>query len=813
MGRRTGLLVGREQELAFLDGMLAEGIGGMAKIVLVTGEPGIGKTHILAEFVARSEQRGCLALEGSAAEYEQELPFGVVTDALDAYVASIGREVVDRLAADGLEALADVFPSLHGLRSGAGPSPGAAERFRSYYAVRELLERLAAKQPLVLVLDDLHWADGASIELVAYLLRRPPEARVILAGSFRTGQAGPALLAAIDAGDRAGRVERLELGPLAPGDAGRLIPHADRLTRERLYAQSGGNPFYLLQLARAPVATAGARRDGATVPPAVAAAIAQELAALSGSARGFAEAAAVVGDPFDLDITTAAAEAAESTALAAIDELIARDLVRPAQVPRRFHFRHPLVRSAVYQSAATSTRLAAHAHCAEALAKRGASATSRAHHVEQSAHHGDRASVTVLVEAAEASAQRLPSSAARWFEAARRLLPESASIDERLQLLLAGATAQTTAGHLNEARALLLEGIELASPVVPEMRVRLTAACAEIEQQLGRQEEAHGRLLAALDDLPEGDSEAGVALMVALATDGFYQMHFDSLVEWANLALAAASRLGNRTLVAAAEAVLAMGYSFTGAVDDADVHCRAASALIDAMGDDELRARRDALGHLAAAELYLERFEETAAHAGRGISIARSAGEGEFFPTLFPCLGTAAWVLGRLAESGEVLDAAVESARVTSNVQGVAWGLLNRSLSALMAGDWELALQTGEEGVRLAASLGDTFVSSLTGVVLGWVLFETGDAARGAELMVATGGGADLPRIPGGLASQLSRSLDPGLAQLGTPRRRTTDRGERSGGCRHGRAPSVRGDGPHRRRCGCASHGRPRAGG
>jgi shikimate kinase len=74
--------------------------------------------------------------------------------------------------------------------------------------------------------------------------------------------------------------------------------------------------------------------------------------------------------------------------------------------------------------------------------------------------------------------------------------------------------------------------------------------------------------------------------------------------------LAAASRLGNRTLVAAAEAVLAMGYSFTGAFDDADVQCRAASLLIDATSDDELRARRDALGHLAAAELYLERFND-----------------------------------------------------------------------------------------------------------------------------------------------------------------------------------------------------------
>src|SRR5207253_5024785 len=97
----------------------------------------------------------------------------------------------------------------------------------------------------------------------------------------------------------------------------------------------------------------------------------------------------------------------------ALDELIARDLVRPAQIPRRFHFRHPLVRSAIYAASSMSSRLAAHARCAETLAKRGAPATSRAHHVEQSAHHGDRDAIAVLVEAAEANARRLPSSAAR----------------------------------------------------------------------------------------------------------------------------------------------------------------------------------------------------------------------------------------------------------------------------------------------------------------------------------------------------------------------------------------------------------------
>ena len=754
MSRGTDLLVGRDPELAVLDGLLAQTCAGAARAVFVAGEPGIGKTHVLSELVRRAEARGCLVLEGSAAEYEQELPFGVVIDALDAYVASLGRAAVDRLAADGLEELAEVFPSRHGLRGGGERPSTAAERFRSYYAVRELLERLAAKQPLMLFLDDLHWSDGASIELVAYLLRRPPEAPLLLAGSFRTGQAAPALMAAIEAADRSGDVERLALGPLAPADAARLLPTTDRATRDRLYLQSGGNPFYLLQLARTRVEGAGPRvrtaADSDTAPPAVAAAIAQELAALSPASRAFAEAAAVVGDPFELDIAAGAADASEPAALTALDELIARDLVRPAQIPRRFHFRHPLVRNAIYGASSMSSRLAAHARCAETLGKRGAPATSRAHHVEQSAHHGDRDAIAVLVEAAEANARRLPSSAARWFEAALRILPESTPAAERVELLLAGATALTTAGRLKEARAVVLEGLDLVPREAVETRVRLTAVCAGIEQQLGRHGEAHDRLLAALEELTDRDSEAGVDLMVALASEGFYQMRYDQMVEWGLRAVQGASGLGNPSLTAAAEAVLAMGYSFTGVTDEAAAHCLAAARIVDAMTDDELTVRRDAIGHLGGAELYLERFEEAAAHSERGIALSRAAGEGDFFPTLFPCFGTATWVLGRLSESAEALGDSVEAARLTGNDQAIAWGLLNQSLSLLMAGQWERALETSEEAVHLAAGLAEGFVQAYTGIVLGWVAFETGDPARGAEVMATSGGGDGLPRVGGG---------------------------------------------------------------
>jgi predicted ATPase len=114
--------------------LLASTCAGTGSLVFVKGEPGIGKSYLLAELARRSEVQGCLVLEGSAAEFERELPFGPVIDALDAYIQSLGRRFVDQLAGGGLEDLADVFPSLRALRPPSEAPPIATERFRAYHA-------------------------------------------------------------------------------------------------------------------------------------------------------------------------------------------------------------------------------------------------------------------------------------------------------------------------------------------------------------------------------------------------------------------------------------------------------------------------------------------------------------------------------------------------------------------------------------------------------------------------------------------------------------------------------------------------------
>jgi DNA-binding CsgD family transcriptional regulator len=123
-------------------------------------------------------------------------------------------------------------------------------------------------------------------------------------------------------------------------------------------------------------------------------------------------------------------------------------------------------------------------------------------------------------------------------------------------------------------------------------------------------------------------------------------------------------------------------------------------------------------------------------------------------------------VLGRLAESAQVLDGAVESARLTGNVQTLAWGLFNRSISALMAGDVETALRTGAESVEVGRALDDGFLSAHAGIMLAAAVLESGDPVRGVELLVTAGGGDGIPVVPGGWRAMFLEVLTRGLLAL-----------------------------------------------
>ncbi|HEU4657702.1 MAG TPA: AAA family ATPase [Capillimicrobium sp.] len=760
-------LVGRAAELAAVDELLTELERGTPRALEILGPAGIGKSRLLAELGARADARGHVVLSGAGAELEQDLPFWVFVDALDPYVAAIEPRRLERLDPIVRAELGDVLPSL--AQAGDAARGALHERHRVHRAMRELLEQLAATKPLVVVLDDFHWADPASTDLLVALLHRPPAAGVLLAVAARPRQLPARLASALDRAHRAGTLERFELAPLTAEEARELVGAG----ADALYAEAGGNPFYLEQLAR--VGGRGADRSpanavevgGVDVPPMVAAALAEDLRLLPAAARRVLDGASVAGDPFDVDLAAAAADLPEPDVLDAVDELGAADFVRPTDVPRRFRFRHPIVRRAVYEATPGGWRIAAHARLARALAERGATATARAHHVERSARPGDLDAVTILRQAGDESRARAPATAARWYEAALRLLPASAGSGERVALLLPAAQALTATGRFARAHELLLEALEIAPPDAIGTRTELAASCARVEHLLGRHEDAHDRLVAALEQLPDEVSVEGVSLMVELTIDGTHRMNYPAMHAWGRRAAEAARRLDDDGVRAVALAAATRGAAVPGATAEAEALHAEAAALVDGLSDAELARRLDAAAYLSGAELYLHRFAEARRHAERVLRVSRATGQGQQLPHVFATFGTCWHLAGRFAEAVEPLDGAVEAARLTGNAQALGWSLYARSRIALALGDLDVALSTAQEAFDVTDDGAPSHHHSHAAFALAEAWLELGKPQRAAELLEACAGGPEMPMAAAAFRSLFLEPLVRARLELG----------------------------------------------
>ena len=758
LGRRQTseehLFVGRGEELDLLERVLDGLERGPPAAIELVGELGIGKTRLLSELASRAERRGHLVLAGSASELERELPFSVFVNALDEYVESLDSDVCSTLDLDVQAELAQVLPSLSGLAAGRAVAL-QHERYRSHRAVRALLERLAHGRPLVLVLDDFHWADPASAELLDALLRRPPAAAVLIAVALRPRQAPERFVVALDRSARAGTLTRVEVGALTLPEARELLAaRVDAADAALLYEECGGNPFYLDQVARsaertgAATSTLGLTLSGLDVPAAVAASLSEELSLLGDAGRRMVEAGAVAGDPFELELAAAAAAIPEAAAMNAVDELLELDLVRATDVPRRFRFRHPLIRRAVYESTPHGWRLGAHERCAEALEARGASAAARAHHIERSARRGDGAAVVLLRAAGDEAARLAPESAARWFGDALRLLPESTPAADRVELLLAGARAWAAAGHFTDSHEAMLEAVAIVPERAVELRTTVATTCAGVERFLGRYEQAHARLERALRALPSAASAEATELLIELTLNEFYRSRYDAMNHWATDAVSAASAVGDTALIAAARVIRAFAASMTEPTERARSLRAEAAALVDGASDEELSRRPDVAGWLAIAEVYLDLYAEADVHATRALELGRASGRGDPLHRLYPVLPRIWYVRGKLASAAELLDGAIESGRLLGSPPALAGNLFNRSAVALATGDVDVARATAEEGVELTRDLDGGFVAAWAAVRLANVLVETGEPSRAVELLRADAGGEELALIP-----------------------------------------------------------------
>ena len=747
-------IVGRDQELArfeqVLDG-LAERQG--PRLVEISGEAGIGKTRLVDELCERADAREYLVLRGAAAEFERNVPFAPVIDALDSYLATLDPARLKLPEGELRTELGAIFPSL---RTSLTRDSGVHdERYRAYRAVRELLERIAAPRPLVIAIDDLQWTDDASAELIAALLQKPPRVCMALVLAGRSGQAPAPLEPTLGTVERRRGVYRLRLGPLTPGDAEHLLgTRIEPRIRRWVYEVSGGNPFYMEQLIRTAADPEASDSNGPELaalelPPAISAALAEEIGALGDHDRELLEAAAVVGERFEPDLVADVAGVDESAVLRTVDELLARELVRPTEVPRRFAFRHPLVWRAVYEGAKGGWRLAAHQAAADALAARGAPAAERAHHVQHAARRGDLEAAAVLREAGHAIAHRAPAASARWFRGALRLLPDGPLFDvERRGLLVELASALRGSGDLGACREALRDALDLLPPEDVAGRARLDAACATVESWLGRPEDARRRLVRARAAVGDQHPSEAVRLDVRLALDVLHELEFDRGAEIAAGALEIARELGDRALVAESASAVALAHGLAGRVPEAREHHREAVDALDGLDDRALADRIEIFFYLSWAETYIEELERALATAERGIELSRATGQGHLLVPLILTRALPLDALGRLAESIAAGEEAIEAARTSPNPQYLFWALWECAYSHAMAGNIERALELCEESAETARGLAPNFLFwSQPGSTYGHVLREAGHPEQGLEIEMEALGGLEMPRI------------------------------------------------------------------
>jgi predicted ATPase len=489
------------------------------------------------------------------------------------------------------------------------------------------------RRPVLFALDDLHWADAATAELVSYLLRRPPRRRVLFLLAFRRANLPSVLRSALDASVRDRHVARVELEPLSRDEARVLLgSRVDPKNGDELFRLSGGNPFYLDELARAGAIDGSV--DEAVEPPEVVGqipapvdgVIAAELSSLTDQARALLRGAAVMGDPFEAGLAATVAEIRDAD-LALLDELIEADLIRPTEVPRRFAFRHPLLRHAVYLSSGAGWVIGAHSRAAAALEAQGAPVSARAHHVDQAGTVGDEEAISVLIQAGDATARRSPGAAARWYAAALRLMPLDASNPlRRIAVLESFASALEAKGRLDEARDALLTALDLCTPAETTRRVSLSIRCAGMELLLGRHAAARDRLQRAFANLPDGESEDAAALEMESSFAALYSFDIPAMRQHAARALDIATFLGSTSLQASAAALVALAESEDPQEDvltDALAH---AEGLIDGLSDEDLGRRIEAAHALGWAELHTGHLPKRTDTSGVGSTWRASRG-------------------------------------------------------------------------------------------------------------------------------------------------------------------------------------------
>jgi DNA-binding CsgD family transcriptional regulator len=617
-------LLERDAALAQIDQSLREAIAGSGSLLVLAGPAGIGKTRLVLAAGRHGRELGLTALTACGSELERDFAYGLVRQLFEApLVAASPPERAELLAGAAGHAA-----RLFGLAAARDDAADALldPSFAILHGLYWLSANLGRRSPLLLCVDDVHWADQASLRFLHYLVRRVRELPIAVVAAMRPARSadGSPMLAALAADPSA---EVLELTPLSQEAVAELMRLAFGADVEPAFAAAchevtGGVPFLVRELVRAiaeeriePTSAACSRVAG-LAPRAVSHSVVQRIRRLSASAREVVRAAAVLGEA-DLRLAAGLAGVDPGTAATAADELAAAGILEEG---RPLRFVHPIVRAAVEADLSPGERAGLHAAAAGCLLNEGASADRIAAHLLATDPAGDdRVAGSLLSAARAATANGAPDSAVTYL---RRALAEPPSGLLRPDVLLELGFAESYAAG-PQAAAHLQAALDIAPATTAQ--VSITLALGRMLQIGGRNRESlevFDRTRALL-----GATDRRAALTLEGAALGAAQ--FD-----AETADDAAQRIARLRRVAEEEpdvppSVFGMlAVAAANANEPADVVARLAVRALDGAPKllPEAVDRPPFFYHASNALAFAERYEQALSRFGEALADARRLG-------------------------------------------------------------------------------------------------------------------------------------------------------------------------------------------
>jgi class 3 adenylate cyclase/tetratricopeptide (TPR) repeat protein len=767
-----GQLVGRSIESQQLKQHWAEAQQARGHLVLLSGEPGVGKTRLAQELVAHAQQSGATVLRGGCYEYEATTPYLPIVEAMREWTHWQGPDQLRAILGPTAAEIAKLAPEIEaklGALTPNAPLPPSEERLRLFDNVARFLRSLAASSGLLLFIDDMHWADQGTLSLAHYLLRYLRNDRVLILAAYRElelDRAHPLAAALVD-WNRERLATRLMLGRLSHADTKALI--ATLFGQESvsddfasaLYRETEGNPFFVEEVVKSLIEQGQVyREDGRwarkelhelAIPQSVKEAIGRRLNRLSELAIETLRTAAALGKSFAFGELARVSPANEDALLDALDEASAAQLVRansgasaaPSSGDDSFVFTHDKIREVLYEELNPIRRRRLHQRIGEALEKLYGGPTpsdvppaARSdEHAQDLAHHftqaGDLERSLSYSRRAAQNATRIVAydEALKFLEHAR----ESAEALNRPGDLIA---IDEAIGDIHEARGTVqpaVDAYERALAVVqkPEARAALKAKVGDAYCNVG-DPRGLARLEEALRELDPRTQTNALALSTALVGRyHHYRSEHRKAIEFLEKARQLAEPLDDPRTLGNIYAFLAGAHQNLLQYDESDRWSRASvelgkrtqSALAVALGNEFLAENAAARGFWDEALAFAARDDEEGKKIG---SLARSGWSG--FASV-----TAYYGKGELAKALSTASTAFDLSEQIGEERLVCWLHPQAAFAAADLGDDEAARAHAERASAGARQLNQLVLSAMALHAVGYASMQRGDAQRALE--------------------------------------------------------------------------------